>query len=919
MARFLKASHIVIALMAILILIGIGLALVYASLPAYLEKHLLPRLAADAGLDEIDLEVRRVGLFGADLARIRIGKASGPGLLLDSVQIDYTPGGLLNKTIQRVTVSGVELNFEYRDGRLKLDEGLSAALGLQPAQAGKRAQKASVALPFKRLMLRQSSIRLKANGRIFSVPFKLDLTPDEGSSDRMTADALFWPRDQLVGATVKTDLEAGRAHIRMTAEAVQLNAFADLAEPLSGLHLGGAVKIEGSLNLALAPFKISGADAIIEWSGGGIQFRKMRIRPALPVGAEKPGWQMKVGTADGKSWNLSADPLLVESEAVLNLSGLAATVLPSPAGLGISGRVAAEPLMLNITGRPAQFLNLAEGPRIDGSFVASIEPAAGWSVTFDGIPSRRRIQLEADAGQLLSDMGPLHISAKGDSSQIAAEYRATMDGLRLQSASMTARAATLTIEGKTTMPAVSPAEQRTEVSVSMSNASGGNDKFQFSGAKAGFYGILQTRAASKLQASGTARFSAAKLTAAESAAEIQNASGNLPLSWPPPKATGKAGQFKIASARFQKWKLTNVSGTIRQTKSGIDMDGRHQNAIIPGLGLNFSGKSRLTGKGSPVINLNVNAERPRSAAPIDLGTLLPNGQGVFLGGRLAARAAVRLDAGGVKGESSLTLTDGLLQASKENFEVSGVQLGIEMPGLPVLRSAPGQQLRFAKAILGDMQIENGVIFFQIEPAPAVLLEKGQFDWSAGRVDMHSTRIFLDRQDYELTLFCDRLNLARLLEQFGAADAEGSGTVSGKIPIRFQNQKWSVADGFLFSSPGEGGQIRVQGTEILTAGVPKNSPQYMQLEIAREALKDYNFDWAKLTVSTEGEDMLLKLQLDGKPARTLPFAFSKDIGSFARVEGQAKGSTFQGIRLDVNFRLPLNKILQYKSIIQMLRK
>ena len=73
MARFLRASHIVIALMAILILIGIGLALVYASLPAYLENHLLPRLAADAGLDEIDLEVRRVGLEATEIVLHRLG------------------------------------------------------------------------------------------------------------------------------------------------------------------------------------------------------------------------------------------------------------------------------------------------------------------------------------------------------------------------------------------------------------------------------------------------------------------------------------------------------------------------------------------------------------------------------------------------------------------------------------------------------------------------------------------------------------------------------------------------------------------------------------------------------------------------------------------------------------------------------
>jgi hypothetical protein len=292
---------------------------------------------------------------------------------------------------------------------------------------------------------------------------------------------------------------------------------------------------------------------------------------------------------------------------------------------------------------------------------------------------------------------------------------------------------------------------------------------------------------------------------------------------------------------------------------------------------------------------------------------------VALSGRLSAEAELQVSTGGASGRSILRLTDGMVQASKEKFLIDGLHLDLEIPGLPVLRSAPGQEIRFASATLGDIQIKNGHIFFQIEPAPAVLLEKGHFDWSEGQVDMHSTRIYLDREDYDLTLFCDRLNLARLLEQFGAANAEGNGTVSGKIPIRYRNQKWSVADGFLFSSPGEGGQIRVQGTEILTAGIPKNSPQYMQLEIAREALKDYDFKWAKLTISTEGEDMLLKLQLDGKPAKTLPFAFRKDVGSFARVEGQAKGSTFQGIRLEVNFKLPLNKILQYKSIIQMMRK
>ena len=91
-----------------------------------------------------------------------------------------------------------------------------------------------------------------------------------------------------------------------------------------------------------------------------------------------------------------------------------------------------------------------------------------------------------------------------------------------------------------------------------------------------------------------------------------------------------------------------------------------------------------------------------------------------------------------------------------------------------------------------------------------------------------------------------------------------------------------------------------------------------MELAREALKDYDYAWAKLRITSEGEDLLLQMQMDGKPARSLPFVYSKEIGGFIKVEAEGQGSSFQGIRLDVNFRLPLNKILQYKDLFKMIR-
>jgi hypothetical protein len=919
MARILTPSKIAFAMLVILILIGIALVAGYALLPTYLEKRLLPKLAADVGLSDVGLEVRRVGFFGADLEKIRLGPASNPGLILDNMQIDYTPEGLLNKKIDRIVVNGILLSFRYQEGQLQLDKSLASLFESRPSRQTKTTGAGEDLLPFERLVMRHARVRLTANGSIYTVPLQLDLIPDKSSANRMTVGAVLWPRDQRLKAVAQINLEAGTADIQTSAAALKLKAFADFLDPAPGLQLGGMVDIESKVTLAFSPLKISMAEATLRWSGDGIQYNNLRIRPGNESPNGKSHWQLRVVTIDGGRWQIKADPILAESRLAIQLAGLEARIQPTSTGYQLDGQISASLVSADAPETWPRPFKLIQSPRIDGCYHAAIDQQTGWSFSFNGKPSQPRIKLDMGGDRLNALLAAFQVSGRGDSDQMTIEYDAALNGLRFRSKTLDTSVAAVSVKGKTSQSPGSPDRSQSELRISVANAAGGTDQFQFDDARAGFFGTVLSARGENPQIIGNARFSAAKLSAEDASVRVSKITGRLPLTWPPPVQQGKAGSFRIAMARFQRYQLADLTGAVRQTPKGVVLEGRHSNAVIPGLELKFAAMSRLTGQGAPAIDFSASAERSPEAAPIDLGVLMPGGEGVRLSGRLEASIDLHLDAGGISGKSTLRLTGGQVQAAKEDFNISGLRLGLEIPGLPVLRSAPGQELSFTSAQLGDIRIENGRIHFQIEPAPAVLLEKGQFDWSEGQVDMHSTRIYLDRGDYELTLFCDRLNLAVLLEQFGAANAEGNGTVSGKIPIRYRNQKWSVADGFLYSSPGEGGEIRVQGTEILTAGIPKDSPQYMQLEIAREALKDYDFEWAKLTISTEGDDMLMKLQLDGKPAGTLPFAFRKDIGSFARVEGQAQGSNFQGIRLDVNFRLPLNKILQYKSIIQMMRK
>jgi hypothetical protein len=129
--------------------------------------------------------------------------------------------------------------------------------------------------------------------------------------------------------------------------------------------------------------------------------------------------------------------------------------------------------------------------------------------------------------------------------------------------------------------------------------------------------------------------------------------------------------------------------------------------------------------------------------------------------------------------------------------IEGIQTALFITDLFKIRSAPEQKLSFEKASLGGLNIHDGKIEFQIESTGSLLIEKSSFGWCDGNVYTQAMRISPKIKDYNLILYCDRLKLAMILEQFGAVKAEGNGTVNGRLPIRIKNGKIRFKDGFLF--------------------------------------------------------------------------------------------------------------------------
>ncbi len=207
--------------------------------------------------------------------------------------------------------------------------------------------------------------------------------------------------------------------------------------------------------------------------------------------------------------------------------------------------------------------------------------------------------------------------------------------------------------------------------------------------------------------------------------------------------------------------------------------------------------------------------------------------------------------------------------------------------------------------MSDAQIQ-----FRVDNLFSIFIESAQLSWCGGRVEMGGLKLYKDMERLDTTLYCDRLGYTELLNQFDIGDAEGEGSLNGRLPLLISKEGIRFDDGFLFSTPGNSGIVRFRNTDQLRQGIPSVN-QAAYLEYSLNALENFSYNWTKLTFNTEQEQLLLSLQLDGKPAEPLPYGY-KD-GQIVKTE---KGSGLQHpIRLDVNFRLPLNDLFRYGKNIQ----
>jgi hypothetical protein len=876
-------------------------------LPGYVENHLLPRLGKSVGLNPVDMRVRRIGMWGSDLGPIRLTADGAPAITVAAVQVDYSPWGLIRGKIDGLTIVGLGVPIA------RTPEGLSIAGIRVPTTASASEDKRAALdlrtlfpIPVGRLAIVQSHLTLEMADRRYAIPFDIELQSHQPDGDHLKGRADLSVSGNPVTLRVSLDPKAGMADFDLEAVGFQLAGLAPLISSPRPVQLEGRVDIQGHVRFGMHPLDLKGLALTCRSPDIRLATPQVRLQPVTDEdGRPQPVVVSMTGDSLSRlKWRLSPFRIMGPVDvAVSELSGILAHAQGRWTLNGEAKTTAAEQSLSDGVRMPSQWDTKwrLTGYRSDAQGLWEF-----YLTSQDGGP----LTVETNDAKLTAEQSTARISGSIKSGFLTAESTLAVKGIRIVSPMgtlMIPEAIFDTAVGLAPSDAGAPATIEIQARLPGIQADKGTTTVRLPETTFKASGKAAPQDPWRFDAS--LKLSKGRIADKKRRVQIRDLSVDLPLKWPLTEVA-PPGRLSAGVVEWNKQSIGGVTGTLQQKGQGLTMALKHGSKLFPGMNVLINCKMNRSGSAT------IDAEVPpyRMAEAIDLGRFHPAVSGMKVTGKIEAAAQIQVANGRLDGDLRFKFEKGRLRQPSRNLLLEGIDTQIHIDDMQRMQSAPQQRLRVSRVTLGKLEAKNLKVDFRVEPPGTLFFEKVQIDWCQGKINAAAIRIIPGRDEYESILFCDRLNLSMVLKQLGAAEAQGDGTVNGRIPILWTNGRLSFDNGFLYSSPGQTGAIRLSGTQALLSGLPPDSPQHVQLDIATEALKDYTYEWAKLSVQTEDDTLLLKLQFDGKPNRLLPFAYDGQSGRFKRVAGQGLAD-FKGLSIDLNLRSPLNDILNYKALLK----
>jgi len=223
-------------------------------------------------------------------------------------------------------------------------------------------------------------------------------------------------------------------------------------------------------------------------------------------------------------------------------------------------------------------------------------------------------------------------------------------------------------------------------------------------------------------------------------------------------------------------------------------------------------------------------------------------------GELDARGKFAWTSEGATSDGVLNIKD--LGGKAAFGQIAGMNGNIVFSSLVPPETKDSQTLNI-KMLEAGLPLPDGVIKFKLLPHSRLVVERARWPLMGGEIGLSSAILDLERSQNAATLAVDGIDLAQLLVMVDVDGLSGTGTLNGRIPIRFEGNHQYIEGGKLSAQPPGGTLVYKSVTATATAGSGDQS------KILFQALD--NFQYQALDGSLDGDlagDLSLKVHLKG---------------------------------------------------------
>jgi hypothetical protein len=846
------------AWLIILGLAGLVVILLYFSLPG-IAKNVLVSQAEKFGLKNLQFRAIHVGWRRLDLADITVGDAADPDLRIPYLSLEYSLVGLWGKKIKNVRLVGAWIKIEDR-GRGFQFRGLTAP----PKPRAQSVEMVTVV----QLSLEECHVRILWKGRSLEIPLSASLHamgPNYSFAARLrplmetvrlqgTIDKNFtagklafmipgFPLQSLLEQAGLGSMAWGKGRIAVDGEIVlQDGNFKTAAVSVSGLgDLRLAFPDQGSVMLDrfFLAFHLGGGftarDIIAGAQGRQLRFGELAVASPFQLdirGRQWPDLEFSIRDLE------IASPLPVVVERISGKITGPWTAAQVSGGLRLQNGNG----MLAALGLPGEIIRPYA---VDADFQGSLKNGnISWTITAKG---NRGIAV-ADGQNSLRGQFDLDASLRGDARRMHASASFRMPAADLQLAGYRARA------------------EAFGGSAELEYVFGGN--FLGRGVVRISGGNVAPRAGDGLEASGIRL--------------------NLPWHWPG-GGPSESGGFSVSRLQSAGMHWQDINGTLTQAETALRFSGSMQ-SVLAKIALKFQGHYTPNPIGG---GLQADFSIPSVVLPARtaLQPLHPLLQGTSGGGRFQAEGRIWTGNDSFGGSASMRIADADFDKQKEGITLRGVNAEIKLDRLFDFVTAPAQRIGFRELKWQEMSFTNGELVFAGESGGTVFIESGRFDWCGGKIIIAPFRLEPDQTDFLMTFYCDRVNFAQMLNALlGKTTVSGDAVMSGIVPVRMVKGSPVFSDGYLYSTPGSSGQLKVSQPELISSG------QVM----VEEAIRDFRYNWIKVKMSSRNDRLDMVVSIDGAPSQKLPLQYDQKQKNFIKDPTGGRHVELKGLLLEIRF-------------------